>query len=94
MSLADKSKKPMASGSKTTFYSSEASASARLGMTVARRPDSGGSKGRETTIKTNFYRLDIDYTKSAIQYDVEITCSFTRKDGSAGSFSVKRENRK
>jgi hypothetical protein len=78
----------------SSFYSDTNAQSARLGLKVAERPDQGGSKGRSTVVRVNFYPIDIDYTKSAVQYDVEITCTFTRKDGTSGSFSVKREHRK
>ncbi len=87
-------KKKLSASTTTTSYSDSNAQSARLGLKVATRPDQGGAKGRSTTVRANFYPIDIDFSKSAVQYDVDITCTFTRKDGSQGSFSVKREHRK
>jgi hypothetical protein len=78
---------------RSEFYS-DASGVARRGLSIAKRPDQGGSKGRKTEFRTNYYDIEIDYTKTAYQFDVDIICSFTRKDGSQANFNVKRENRK
>ena len=69
------------------------STGARLGMRTAIRPDRGGTKGTSTQFKVNFFKIDIDFSTTAYQYNLEIKCEFARKDGSKGSFVAKKEHK-
>ena len=58
------------------------------------RPDGGGTVGRQTVLKTNFYDIDIDFTKGAYHYDVEIVFVYLKKNGVAGESPAKRGYKK
>lgn len=58
------------------------------------RPDQGGKSGRTTQLTTNFYKIEIDYTKFAYHYDIEIVYQYTRKDGSSAQANAKKELKK
>lgn len=77
-----------------TSILSERIGDANYGLSLAKRPDSGGSKGRSIDVYANFYPVKINFDKLAYQYDVDISCTFVRKDGSLGEFMARREQRK
>lgn len=61
---------------------------------IHRRPDAGGQNGRKTQLLTNFYKLDIDYSKGAYHYDVEMLYEYTKKDGTISYAKAKKDVKK
>lgn len=76
-----------------TVYSTSESSKSRIGFSICKRPDNGGSAGRTTSVLANFYPIEIDFTRSFYQYAVEIECMFSKRDGSIGKFTVPRHSR-
>lgn len=58
------------------------------------RPDKGGKNGRSTVLKTNFYDIEIDFTKGAYHYDAEIVFTYLKKNGKPGQSPAKKSYKK